>query len=102
MPNGSILAEYKRKIDNNETIPQNVTNGVLLTGLIELYGKFGGIEKSIDDLRKCIERDAALEKSKEERTVTWPYLWENFGKDIVKILIALAISYVLLRAGLVK
>lgn len=102
MVNGSTLAEYKRKLDNGDTIPQNVTNGIILTAVIELYGKFGELEKGIDCLTKNFEKEEVLDKTKEERLVTWPYLWENFGKTIVSLIIAIVISYFFFRAGIIK
>ena len=117
MPNGDFLEQVDRIFERDGTIPQGTSNGLIIASLKYVYRELKSEIKEIREVTELLtSKVASLEnrfnenrlinqekdKIRDERSVTWPYLWENFGKDLVKFTIVAVLTYVLVRAGIMN
>ena len=85
-PNGTLLNEVLGILRDNDTIPDNVTNRIILAGQVHIYQKMGELEKRV----VCLEEEG-------RKAVTWPYILRTFVVPSMMALITLGLAYVFSR-----
>jgi hypothetical protein len=70
---------------SSDTVPQDVTNRMLLAGIRSTYQAVRDLSDSIrshDERIAKLEQIASAQQQREERFVAWPWLLERFGQPI--------------------
>lgn len=109
MPNGTMLAEMEKILGGSDTVPQNVTNRMILAAMVEFSGRLTEVLNRVSALesrpvkdceickREIISNIAKESEREHAKFISFPYLWEHYGEKILWLLIAAAIGAVLAR-----
>jgi len=84
--NGTLLNEVLGILRDNETIPENVTNRIILAAQVHVYQRLGELDKRV----VCLEEEA-------RKAVTWPYVLKTFIVPSMMALITLGLAYIFSR-----
>jgi len=84
--NGSLLNEVLEILRDNKTIPESVSNRIILAGMVHVYRKMGELDKRV----LCLEENS-------RKAVTWPYILKTFVVPSVMALVTLGLAYVFSR-----
>ena len=84
--NGTLLNEVLEILRDNQTIPETVTNRIILAAQVHVYRKMDDLDKRVI----CLEEEA-------RKAVTWPYVLRTFVVPSMMALVTLGLAYIFSR-----
>lgn len=80
--NGTLLNEVLEILRDNQTIPETVTNRIILAAQVHVYRKMDELDKRV----VCLEEET-------KKAITWPYILKTFVVPSLMALITLGLAY---------
>ena len=93
MPNGDMLDQLQRLLEDDATIPQTVTNALVLAAIRQVYKELKEVKIVVDGLKGM----SLLNKETDEKNVKWPWIRDNAILPMFRTAITLALGWVFLK-----
>lgn len=100
MANGEILKELQKLLEGHDTLPQEVTNRLILASIQQMYQQINKLQEDISKIKEAMNIDKVMDKEQHKDFIRFSVLWDEYGRDIVKLLIAAILGYLLAKVGL--
>ena len=93
MPNGDMLDQLQRLLEDDATIPQTVTNALVLAAIRQVYKELREVKTVVDGLKGM----SLLHKETDEKNVKWPWIRDNVLLPTFRAAVILIIGWIFFR-----
>lgn len=93
MANGELMEQLQKLLEGENTIPQGVTNALVLGAVRQVYREVKELKETVDKIQAHID----LDKEKDSQNLTWLGVRDNVVLPIFRTLLTLGLGYIFFR-----